>query len=127
MNKLRWKIENFMRGRNGLDELGRDVTIVSMVLYVISVFVQSSLLYLISLIGMTYEVYRVFSRNIFKRQLENSNYMEAKNKYKFRLKQHKTHRFFKCKGCGKKIRVPRGKGKVEITCPVCGNKIIRRT
>lgn len=44
-----------------------------------------------------------------------------------RLKQRKTHRFFKCPECGVTVRVPKGKGKIKITCPKCKNAFVRNT
>ena len=44
-----------------------------------------------------------------------------------RFEMRKEYRIFRCKGCGRNIRVPRGKGKLEITCPLCGRKVIHRT
>ncbi len=127
MEKWKWKFQNFMRGRNGLDELARDVTIAAVIVYVLSVLLKGMLLYLISLGGIVYGIFRMFSSNVTKRQQENQIYIDRKKMYKFRFEQHKSYRIFKCKGCGRKVRVPRGKGKVEITCPLCGRKIIRRT
>ena len=49
------------------------------------------------------------------------------NLYKLKCEQRKEYKIFQCKSCGRKIRVPRGKGKIEVTCPVCGNKKICRT
>lgn len=46
---------------------------------------------------------------------------------KMNFEQRKTHRIFMCKACGKKVRVPKGKGKIEITCPSCGNKMTHHT
>ncbi|WP_207645519.1 hypothetical protein [Marvinbryantia formatexigens] len=46
---------------------------------------------------------------------------------KMNFEQRKTHRIFMCKVCGKKVRVPKGKGKIEITCPSCGNKMTHHT
>ena len=127
MEKWKWKFQNFMGKRNGLDELGRDVTIASFVIYIFYLLIKSVLLYIIAFCGIVYGIFRMFSSNVRQRQQENQIYIDRKKLYKFRFEQHKSYRFFKCKGCGKKIRVPRGKGKVEITCPICGRKIIRRT
>ena len=46
---------------------------------------------------------------------------------KNRVKDGRTHRYYKCPECGKKLRVPKGKGKISITCPQCGNKFIKKT
>lgn len=127
MEQLRRKLEEFMKGRNGPDELGRDIGIVSLVIYFISVLGKNLEFYILSLCGMSYCVFRALSSNVRKRRQENWKYKNRIELWKFKLEQHKDYRIFRCKGCGRRIRVPRGKGKVEITCPLCGKKIIRRT
>ena len=116
-----------MNGRNGPDKLGKDIGIFSIIIYVIALFIGNQILYTLSLIGMMYSLFRIFSKNLSARRSENQSYNQYIRKYHSRLEMHKDYRIFKCKGCGKKIRVPRGKGKVEITCPMCGKKIIRHT
>lgn len=127
MDKFKLKMQNFMNGRNGPDKLGKDIGIFSIIIYVIALFIGNQILYTLSLIGMMYSLFRIFSKNLSARRSENQSYNQYIRKYHSRLEMHKDYRIFKCKGCGKKIRVPRGKGKVEITCPMCGKKIIRHT
>ena len=38
----------------------------------------------------------------------------------------KTHKIMRCPGCGEKLRVPKGAGKINITCPHCGTKFIKK-
>lgn len=127
MERLKAKLENFMHGRNGADEMGRDIGIASIVIYFLSMISRNLLLYMLSLCGMFYSVFRMLSRKVQDRRRENWKYKSRIQKWKFKFGQHKNYRIFKCKGCGRRIRVPRGKGKVEITCPLCGKKIIRHT
>lgn len=127
MEKWKWKFQNFMQGRNGLDELTKVVYAGSIIVYVISLFTGSSLLYYLAIAGIVYGVSRVFSKDVLNRQAENRKLIQKMDFYKTRQEQRKTHKIFKCKGCGRKIRVPRGKGKIEVTCPVCGHKEIHRT
>ena len=76
----------------------------------------------------------VFSKNIKKRCEEERMYMEAKDRLfrfckgdKSIISDSKTHKIYRCPQCRQKIRVPRGKGKIEITCPTCRTKFIKRT
>lgn len=127
MDKLRWKLSNFMQQRNGNDELCRITFIVSIIVYVLSVLFNSSLFYLLALCGIIYSLFRMLSRNISARQKENQQFLQFFNLQKKRFSMRKEYRIFTCKGCGKHIRVPRKKGKVEVTCPICGQKAIHRT
>lgn len=127
MEQFKWKLKKFMNGRNGPDELGRDIGIASILIYFFSVILKNPILYILAQCGLIYSMFRVVSRNTRKRRQENWKYKNCMQMYRFKIEMHKTYRIFKCKGCGRRIRVPRGKGKVEITCPLCGKKIIRRT
>lgn len=127
LDRLRWKLQVFMRGRNGVDELNRILTYVVLIVYVISLFTQSTLLYYISFIGLIYLTYRMLSKNLYERREENRKFMTWLETTRIRFEQRKDYKIFKCKGCGRNIRVPRGKGKIEVTCPMCGKKTIHRT
>ena len=127
MDKFKKKLYDVMQGRNGVDDLGRVIFIISLVLYVLSGFLRNGFLQLLSLIGLIYTMYRTFSRDLQSRREENRRYLQFLNLQKMRFEMRKEYRIFKCKGCGRNIRVPKGKGKVETTCPLCGRKEIHRT
>lgn len=78
-------------------------------------------------VAVGYGLFRVFSKNREKRLKENHVFMSYVELVKMNFEQRKTHRIFMCKVCGKKVRVPKGKGKIEITCPSCGNKMTHHT
>lgn len=125
--KLRWKMQAFMRGRNGVDELNRVLIYAVLAVYVLSMLFQSTFLYYISFFGMIYSMYRTFSKNLYVRREENRKFVTWLETTRIKMEQRKDYKIFKCKGCGRNIRVPRGKGKIEVTCPMCGNKTIHRT
>ena len=127
MDKFKKKLYDVMQGRNGVDDLGRVIFIISLVLYVLSGFLRNGFLQMLSLIGLIYTMYRTFSRDLQSRREENRKYLQFLNLQKMRFEMRKEYRIFKCKGCGRNIRVPKGKGKIETTCPLCGRKEIHRT
>lgn len=127
MDKIRWKLQRFMYGRNGFDDLNKVFLGAAVVLTVISMFTGSGILDYLGLLLMVCYLYRFFSRKIDDRQRENTKYLHFINIHKMRFEQRKEYKFFRCRSCGKNIRVPRKKGKIEVTCPVCGNKKICRT
>lgn len=132
--RLREKLARFMQGRNGSDEFTRFLMWVCVAVLVLSLIPYLNFLYLAALALLIYMYFRMFSKNTNKRQRENQWYLNKryafyawKDKKKSRAAQSRTHRFYKCKGCGQTIRVPRGKGKIEITCPKCKYKFIKKT
>jgi predicted RNA-binding Zn-ribbon protein involved in translation (DUF1610 family) len=83
---------------------------------------------------IAYGYFRIFSRKTAKRYAENMAYFKYRNKVvsffnrkKARFDQRKTYRFFRCPRCGVTARVPKGKGKIKITCPKCGNSFVRKS
>lgn len=127
-------MQNYMVGRYGVDELSKFTMAAAMVAIVLSIFVRSNLLDLIGVLAIVYTYYRMFSRNIAKRYQENQKYLSrtASIRNRFRkeksmMQQRKTHHIYTCPGCSQKIRIPRGKGvKVEIDCPKCHTKFIKK-
>ncbi len=121
-----------MRRRNGADALGWTTLIAGIALYVISLFVpytglKTAFTY-IGLIAVIYTIFRIFSRNTYAREMENRRFVEFfKNRRSGRGSENKDYKILVCRGCGRKIRVPRKKGKIEVTCPICGDKSIHRT
>ena len=127
-------IRRFMYGRYGNDELNHFLMIVGLICAAIWSFIRSDIfsIFVLLIIGFCY--YRMFSRNIAKRQAENQRflswYMPQKENISnafFRFKDRKEHKYFKCKCCKTYLRVPRGKGKISIHCPNCGNEFVKKT
>lgn len=125
--KLRWKIQEFMRGRNGVDELNRMLMYAVLIVYALSVLFRAGILYYLAFFGMLYMLYRVLSKNLYVRREENRKFVTWMETNRIKMEQRKDYKIFRCKGCGRNIRVPRGKGKIEVTCPMCGKKTIHRT
>lgn len=127
LERLRWKLQVFMRGRNGMDEMNRMLTYAVLCVYILAVLTRIWLLDVIALAGMIYIFYRMLSTKLYVRREENRRFMTKLETTRIKMGQRKDYKIFKCKGCGRNIRVPRGKGKIEVTCPMCGNKTIHRT
>ena len=122
-----------MSGRYGFDQLGGFLCIVSFILVIIGAWV-SPVLYWLGLVLLIYCYFRVLSRNRSKRYSENLKYLSVQNKvvdwasrYILRFKQRKQYRYFRCPQCGQQLRVPRGRGKISITCHKCHNQFIKKS
>jgi len=135
--KFREKIAQFMYGRRGTDEFSRFLLIVTLVFIVLSwIFrgVLNSIFSLLTIVSLVYCYFRILSRDIYKRQRENAWYLQKKTavqkwfrSVKERWIQRKDYRFFRCPSCHALLRVPRGKGKIQLTCRKCGNRFERKS
>ncbi len=130
---MKEKLYRFMQGRYGSDQLNRFLMILVIICFVLSIFGLRPF-YLLGIMLLVYAYFRMLSRNLYKRSAENSAYLryEYRAKQKFAklkrdLKQRKTHHIYKCPSCKQKIRIPRGKGKIEIRCPKCGQTFIKKS
>jgi len=118
-----------MLGRYGPDHLGIAMIIFSFVLSLLYAIIGYMPLAFISYVVFGLTIYRMLSRNIYRRRAENDKFIRYWWPIRTRIKrtaenikQRRTHKFFKCPGCKKTLRVPKLKGKLQITCPKCGKK-----
>lgn len=136
---MNWKnkMSQFMYGRYGVDQFSKFLLLATLVLCIASIFLPprvGSLISTLVLILIIYTYFRMFSRNIYKRAAENEKYLKITNKWRRKFNtekkiasQRKYYRFYKCPGCGQKIRVPKGRGKIQIRCPKCNEKFIKKS
>jgi uncharacterized paraquat-inducible protein A len=123
-----------MAGRYGPDHLNAAIIIAALVVGIVSRFVFPTVLIYLSYLLLALAVFRMLSRNIRKRRAENDRFLRywwpVRQKVKVffsNLKSRKTHKFYRCPSCSNLLRVPRGKGKVQITCPKCGERFVKKT
>jgi DNA-directed RNA polymerase subunit RPC12/RpoP len=127
LNRITEKIRGFFTGRYGLDELGKTLIGITLILYVLGQFSESRIIQYLSLIAFIVFFYRFMSRQKYERGEENCKYTRYLRSWKLKYEYRKTAKIYMCTKCGKMNRVPKGRGKVRITCPNCGNSIIRYT
>lgn len=138
---MREKIQKFMQGRYGSDQFTRFLVWLSLGLLIVSMFISpiwngvlSSILWYLGVIALIYSIFRSLSKSIYKRQDENRRYLGLTWRVKgaFRrakqwFKDRKDYKYFKCPACKSAMRVPKHKGKVQITCKKCGEKFTGKT
>ncbi len=174
---MRNRFQNMMDGRYGNDQLNNFMFIVALVLVVLSFFVNISLLWIIAVVLLILGYFRMLSRNIAQRSLENERFTgfisrfrrggggfrgsrsggygndgygsgsygggrsrrssrssrsttsarERAEKFRAQQQDKRYYKYFNCPNCNQKVRVPKGKGKIEITCPKCRTSFIRKT
>lgn len=127
MNRFNRWLYDFMRGRNGMDNLNKALFIIVIILDVICIFIKKRVVYSIFWLVSILFLYRFLSKNLVARQRENDKFQGFTRINKMKYDMRKDYKIFRCKVCGRNIRVPRGKGKIEVTCPVCKNKTVHRT
>ena len=133
MNKLRNALSRFMYGRNGVDALGWALFGLELLLSIIGSFVRvqavSAALYFVTMALMFMILLRMFSRNLTARRAENAKFLAWITPFRNDVRGAKArradtaHKYARC-SCGAWCRVPRGVGKVELTCPKCGRRRI---
>ena len=133
-NNWKNKMMQFMQGRYGADQMGQMLSAVSMVFLIISLFSRNQAWFLLAVIGIVYNYFRMFSKNISKRYAENQKYLKMTvgirrklASWKSQLAQRKIYHIYRCPGCKQKIRVPRGHGKIEIRCPKCNTRFVKKS
>lgn len=123
---MKEKLYRFMQGRYGADQLNRFIMILSLLVLVISLF-GPRILYVLGIALLILAYYRMLSKNIYRRRAENSVYLKYTYKIKNAFIQNKTYHIYKCPSCKQKIRIPRGKGRIEIRCPKCSQTFIKKS
>ena len=128
------RIARMMQGRYGEDALNRVLLIAAMALLILSFIPYLQICLLLSAALMGYSMFRCYSRNIPKRQRELYAWLRFWNGLRARLglqkkkwKERKTHCYFHCGKCKAVLRVPRGKGMIDVTCPKCGHITVKKT
>lgn len=130
---------NFMTGRNGPDDLARLLSFAGCIILIPALFLKNGSLLQLLLWAAAFGCliagyFRIFSRSVYKRQAENQAYvqwkyarMEQVRQWKARQGQRRLYRFYRCPHCRTMARVPRGHGRIQITCPHCGTSFIRKS
>ncbi|MBR4623678.1 MAG: hypothetical protein IKO45_03900 [Clostridia bacterium] len=118
-NRIGYELRKFMIGRYGIDNLGIILMVAG---FVLSLFSRISIVIsAISLLILGFGIFRMLSKNIPQRKKENGSVMDLFSK------KEAGYRYFRCPDCSQKIRVPKGKGKIRITCPKCGHRFEKNT
>lgn len=131
--RFRERLQRFMYGRYGVDGFNQWMTYFVLGLLILNLFIKSSILSLAADVLLILCIFRMLSRNTVKRSQENAKFYQIKGKitgwWKSRIqlaKQLKEYHIYKCPSCKQKIRIPRGKGKICVTCPKCRTEFIKK-
>ncbi|MBR1623942.1 MAG: hypothetical protein IJ675_08565 [Pseudobutyrivibrio sp.] len=137
MNDFRYKMARFFSGRTGVDALGRTVTWLALILMLLTMITHSNVIYLIAMACLVYSIWRMLSKNYQKRYYENAKFLEKTagirrtftsffSKTKYNYQQRKIYAIFKCPNCKQKLRAPKGRGRIQVTCSKCHTQFIKK-
>ena len=142
---MRNRFEDFMYGRYGNDQFNQFLSGIALGVLVFNLFVKIPFLWMGALALLIWTYFRMLSRNTSRRYAENERFLSFISRFRrggstggyaggrsaaerrAEREQRKIYRYFVCPHCSQKVRVPRGKGKIEITCPKCRTSFIKRT
>ena len=128
------KMQSFMYGRYGYDELSQFLSKTALLCVIVGLFAYPGFFCGLAMALYLVTMFRMYSKNIMKRKQERDAYLrrtqplrdwQALQKRKFN--DRKTHKFFRCSQCKTSLRVPKGKGKIKIHCPKCRAEIVKKT
>ena len=131
---MKEKIRQFMIGRYGTDGLNQFLSIASIVMLLISLITRISLFTYVGMVLLILCYYRSLSRNISKRTEENYKYYAVKDRIRNKFSglkdqwdNRRLYHYYRCPQCRQKLRVPRGRGRIQISCPRCGTQFIKKS
>ena len=142
---MKERLRAFMYGRYGQDNLNRFLSIASLIIMLVSMFTRIVFLNSFAMVLLLVSIFRMFSKNIGKRSQENYAYLRIKGKVtgwysarkrkwgtwnslrKSKYNERKTHCYYKCPSCRVQLRVPKGRGKITITCTKCRTSFQKKT
>lgn len=132
---LRQRWNEWMRGRYGVDQYSKVLVWSAVIISLINILVtKSSGLNLVALGILFYGYFRIFSRQITKRSMENAAFLrktlsirKAFRNLKRRTLGENGFKYFECESCKTELRVPKNKGKIKVRCPKCKHETIIRT
>ena len=128
-------VRKFMYGRYGSDQLNIVLLVAAIAVSLTNSFLSlifrnsfvyirilNPILYLVMLALLGFGIFRMLSRNIYARQKENRKFRQL-----WTCLTDRKNRYFRCPKCKQTVRVPRKRGKINITCPKCGERFIKKT
>lgn len=139
---------NFLKGRYGLDLLSLFLLILGMILNIF----DYTRIFAVALMFIV--IFRLLSKNFYNRRAESDKFnfyldkllkkfgyslpyylkeFTPRNMYTLHTKvkawsdEKKLYKIKKCPKCKQKLRLPRGKGKIVVTCKKCSHKFDLKT
>ena len=130
MGKFKTKLARFFYGRYGADTLNNVLTGIYLswliTFSIVDIFVNSIIFsiigWLVTVAIFALVMFRMMSRNIYKRRRENEKFCGFFKLQRNKFRDRKTHVYRKCPSCKAVLRLPKAKGKHTVVCPRCKNR-----
>jgi len=133
LSRLAEKMQIWMNGRNGADQLGIASLLTGLVLSLVGSFTRLGLVSFLGFGLYIWTLFRMFSRNLEGRRKENRKYIELTGnaslkaqQFVRRQKNRKEYKYFRCPQCKQLLRLKRGCGEKQITCAKCGHQFTEK-
>ena len=134
---MKEKFIRFMSGRYGIDSFGKFTLLAAVAALILSGWFDGLMFSALTIFAwacVVYTYFRMFSRNVYKRAAENQKWLNKTyrirtwfSRQKNSASQRRVYHIYKCPSCRQKIRIPKGKGKVEVRCPKCSTTFIKNS
>lgn len=132
-DKIRAAVSRFMSGRYGSDQLNLTMVIGALIVTTIGSLTGVYFLTLAADALLLLAIFRMFSKDRYRRAHENQVYLEKTQKVRRaatewvnRVKNSRKYHYYTCPKCKQRLRVPRGVGNITITCKQCGTKFDKK-
>lgn len=123
------KLAEWLRGRQGPDDLAVFSVNLAIVIVLVNVFARTGWLGWVALVLVAYSMFRIQSKNLGARARENGAFLKALGPARPWIQnpraawsELRAYRHVRCTSCKQRVRVPRGKGRLRVTCPRCKSK-----
>lgn len=130
---MKERLIRFMQGRYGVDTLNTHALYLVIFLLILNIFFNNFIVMIIGYALWLIILYRMFSKQIYKRYNENEKYLSMIKPLSMFFKLQKTrlsdrqHKYYRCPQCKQMVRLPKGRGKIIVTCPKCRHKFEKRS
>ena len=103
---MRQRIQSFMRNRYGMDDLNFALMFLYFIIWLFNLFFRNQIVSYIILMLIVIIFFNIIKRNLSRKD---------------------NHYYAICRNCRQTLRLPKGKGNIEVTCPKCGYHFDKRT